>query len=82
MKSARDVEALREAIDARGFSYRQLGLIAECSHNTLYLLLQGKATSGARASRIARSLGYRVDELFVDDVLVYEQDGNKQAALT
>ena len=82
MKRARDAEALREVIKARGLSYRQLGRITECSYNTFYLLLRGEMTADDRAARISRALGYPVvDELFMDAMSTVKQPtGKKEAA--
>lgn len=80
MKKARDAEALRGVIKTRGLSYRQLGVLANCSRTTPYLLLQGKSTSNQLATRIAKALGQQPDELFVDAVSSTEQDLSKHGA--
>jgi transcriptional regulator with XRE-family HTH domain len=83
MKRARDPEALRRIIRARGLSYRQLGGAVGCSHTTLYLLLQGKATSDKTANGVAKILDNTVDPdvFFVDAVSSTEHDLSKQEAV-
>lgn len=80
MKKARDAAALRKAIKTRGLSYRQLGLLADCSRTTPYLLLQGKTTNNELAARLAKALGQQPEDLFVDAAATPEQDLSKQGA--
>lgn len=83
MKRARDPEALRGVIKRRGLSYRQLGQLAGCSHTTLYLLVQGKATSDKTANCVAKILDHTVAAgvFFVDALSSAEQDMIKQGAV-
>lgn len=80
MKKALDPEALREVLDDWPSSQRALARAALCSPNVPSRLLAGKTTSDDTAARLARILGKRPDELFVDAVSSTEPDLSKQEA--
>lgn len=81
MKKALDPDALLAAKIERDVSFRELGRLAECPHNLLSKLLQGKATSDDNAERLARALRRDVGDLFVDAASNVEQDAVHQKAV-
>jgi hypothetical protein len=68
-------------MSARELTYREMGLLAECSDGTVRFVLAGKPLNPRLARRFARVLRRPVDELFTDAGSSSEQiDDNQRAA--
>lgn len=81
MKRARDPDQIRGAIDARGLSLREMGLLCECSDGTIRFVMAGKSTNPTLARRFAKVLRRPLDELFADVASSEEQDTTEQDAV-
>lgn len=80
MKRARDPALIRAAMEERDLTYREMGLLAQCSDGTVGFVLAGKALNPDLARRFARVLRRGVGDLFVDVESSGEQSMNQLKA--
>ena len=81
MKKARDPDLIRERMQVRDLTQRELALIARCPLVTIHFILNGKSTSSDVARRMARALRSRVDDLFQDAPTSREQHADQREAV-
>lgn len=81
MKKVRDPDAIRRAMKARDLTFREMGLLCECSPGTIQFAIDGMAINAALARRIARVLRGRLDDLFAVAVSSSEQHNDKSGAV-